>query len=88
MIPTRSRSSTRPPDLITNLLASILSSLLPSDVNVSTDDVALIFRQISLTLVGVIILSSIRTVLRGATRVGQPCTIYSQRFSSTDTTYL
>jgi hypothetical protein len=38
-------------------------------INMSLDDVAVISRQISLALVGVIILSSMRLVLRGVTRV-------------------
>ncbi|KZT00623.1 uncharacterized protein LAESUDRAFT_687929 [Laetiporus sulphureus 93-53] len=44
-----------------------LFSLLPS-VDISGEDVAVISRQISLGLVGVIILSSIRLVLRGVAR--------------------
>lgn len=38
--------------------------------DVKSEDVALIARQISLVLVGVIILTSMRLVLRGVTRVG------------------
>ncbi|KIM82005.1 hypothetical protein PILCRDRAFT_97557 [Piloderma croceum F 1598] len=54
------------PDLITHLLAYLLS-LTPS-IHMSLEDVAVISRQISLVLVGVIILSSMRLVLRGVTR--------------------
>jgi len=55
------------PDLITHFLAYLLS-LTPS-INMSLEEVAVISRQISLVLVGVIILSSMRLVLRGVTRV-------------------
>jgi hypothetical protein len=55
------------PDLITHFLAYLLS-LTPS-IDMSLEDVAVISRQISLVLVGVIILSSMRLVLRGVTRV-------------------
>jgi hypothetical protein len=58
------------PDLITHLLAYLLS-LAPS-IHMSLEDVAVISRQISLALVGVIILSSMRLVLRGVTRVSLP----------------
>jgi len=54
------------PDLITHLLAYLLS-LVPS-IDMSLEDVVVISRQISLVLVGVIILSSMRLVLRGVTR--------------------
>ncbi|KAF9472678.1 G protein-coupled receptor 89 [Pholiota conissans] len=63
-LPTRQSSST--PDLITDLLASLLSRL--SSVEVKTEELASFARQMSLVLVGIIILSSIRLVLRGATR--------------------
>ncbi|KAF9497388.1 hypothetical protein BDN71DRAFT_1444856 [Pleurotus eryngii] len=53
------------PDLITQFLAYLLSHI-SSEVNLA--DVARMSRQISLVLVGVIILSSIRLVLRGVTR--------------------
>jgi len=66
-LPTRRSSSTATyPDLITDLLAHILSS------EVKLEDVASLSRQISLALVGVIILTSIRLVLRGVTRVCLP----------------
>ena len=55
------------PDLITHLLAYLLS-LTPS-IHMNLEDIAVISRQISLVLVGVIILSSMRLVLRGVTRV-------------------
>lgn len=45
-----------------------LVGLLPS-VHIPPEDVAVISRQISLALVGVIILSSLRLVLRGVARV-------------------
>ncbi|KIK02881.1 hypothetical protein K443DRAFT_96034 [Laccaria amethystina LaAM-08-1] len=62
-LPTRRSSSTTTyPDLITDLLAHILSS------EIKLEDVASLSRQISLALVGVIILTSIRLVLRGVTR--------------------
>ena len=60
-------SASNYPDLITHLLAYLLS-LVPS-IDMSLEDVAVISRQISLVLVGVIILSSMRLVLRGVTRV-------------------
>ncbi|GBE86872.1 hypothetical protein SCP_1001140 [Sparassis crispa] len=53
-------------DMMSTAIAHLLS-LLPS-VEISTKDIALISRQISLGLVGVIILSSIRLVLRGVAR--------------------
>ena len=45
--------------------------------DVGRDEVALLARQISLVLVGAIILSSIRLVLRGVARVGA-CYAYTQ----------
>ncbi|KDQ55997.1 hypothetical protein JAAARDRAFT_36792 [Jaapia argillacea MUCL 33604] len=67
MRPVRSQDpGTSSPDVITHLLAYSLS-LLPS-LDLAEEDIAVISRQISLALVGVIILSSIRLVLRGATR--------------------
>ncbi|KAI0682547.1 Abscisic acid G-protein coupled receptor-domain-containing protein, partial [Cytidiella melzeri] len=53
-------------DYITIFLAYLLS-LMPK-AHFKHDDIALISRQISLALVGVIILSSIRLVLRGVTK--------------------
>ncbi|KAI0799733.1 Abscisic acid G-protein coupled receptor-domain-containing protein [Irpex lacteus] len=53
-------------DFITILLAYLVS-LIPK-VHFQHEDVALMARQINLALVGIIILSSIRLVLRGVTR--------------------
>ncbi|KAJ3542078.1 hypothetical protein NM688_g6011 [Phlebia brevispora] len=61
--PVRPRTNT---DVLTILLAHALS-LFPS-IQLSPDEVAVVSRQISLGLVGIIILSSIRTVLRGVAR--------------------
>ncbi|KAF8170773.1 G protein-coupled receptor 89 [Pholiota molesta] len=63
-VSTRQLSSTT--DLITDLLASLLSRL--SSAEVKTEELASFARQLSLMLVGIIILSSIRLVLRGVTR--------------------
>ncbi|KAJ8690450.1 hypothetical protein PTI98_011877 [Pleurotus ostreatus] len=66
IISSRSTShQTSYPDLITQFLAYLLTHI-SSEVNLA--DVARMSRQISLVLVGVIILSSIRLVLRGVTR--------------------
>lgn len=54
-------------DVLSIVLVRILS-FVPA-VHISTEQVALISRQISLALVGLIILSSIRRVLRGVARV-------------------
>ncbi|THU80039.1 hypothetical protein K435DRAFT_874795 [Dendrothele bispora CBS 962.96] len=61
-----SSSSTNYPDLITRLLADFLS-LINADVDL--EELAWVARQVSLVLVGVIVLSSIRMVLRGVGRV-------------------
>lgn len=53
-----------------------LVGLLPS-VHIPPEDVAVISRQISLALVGVIILSSLRLVLRGVARVSAPRVVVS-----------
>ncbi|KZT66792.1 hypothetical protein DAEQUDRAFT_695181 [Daedalea quercina L-15889] len=60
------QQSSRSVDMLSIGLAKLLS-LLPS-VQIDESDVAIISRQISLGLVGVIILSSIRLVLRGVAR--------------------
>jgi hypothetical protein len=60
-------SASNYPDLITHLLVYLLS-LVPS-IDMSLEDVAVISRQISLALVGIIIISSMRVVLQGVTRV-------------------
>ena len=65
----RSSSSTTYPDLITDMLAYLLSRFY-SGSEIKMEDLASFARQLSLVLVGIIILSSIRLVLRGATRVG------------------
>jgi len=51
------------------MLAYFLSRFY-SGSEIKTEDLASFARQLSLMLVGIIILSSIRLVLRGATRVG------------------
>lgn len=61
------------PDLITQFLAYLLSHI-SSEVNLA--DVARMSRQISLVLVGIIILSSIRLVLRGVTRVAKSSSLF------------
>jgi hypothetical protein len=59
-------SRTTPPDVITHILAYVLSLLSPTEVKF--EEVARISRQISLALVGLIILTSLRLVLRGVTQ--------------------
>jgi len=69
LIPVSQDTSSRPttpPDVITHVLAYILSLLSPTEVKF--EEVARIGRQISLALVGVIIITSLRLVLRGVTR--------------------
>ncbi|EKM52448.1 uncharacterized protein PHACADRAFT_164382 [Phanerochaete carnosa HHB-10118-sp] len=71
VLPRRPRASPsdtgrRTTDVITVCLAYLLS-LIPA-VHVDADGIAMLARQISLALVGVIILSSIRMVLRGVAR--------------------
>lgn len=61
------RQTSRSVDMLSIGLAKMLSLL--SSVHIEEDGVAVISRQISLGLVGVIILSSIRLVLRGVARV-------------------
>lgn len=60
-------AATSYPDIITHFLAYLLS-LLPS-LKVEPEDTAVLAREISLVLVGVIIMSSVRLILRGVTRV-------------------
>jgi Abscisic acid G-protein coupled receptor len=69
LTPARSQnsSSSTYPDLITHLLAYVIAIFPSSDVEL--EDVAVLSRQISLVLVGIIILSSIRLVLRGVMKV-------------------
>ncbi|KAF8900147.1 Abscisic acid G-protein coupled receptor-domain-containing protein [Gymnopilus junonius] len=66
----RTSSTTTYTDLITDLLAYLLSKLYSdeSESRIRTEDIASFSRQLSLVLVGIIILSSIRLVLRGVTR--------------------
>ncbi|KAJ7493539.1 G protein-coupled receptor 89 [Mycena latifolia] len=63
---TSSSSTTSYPDVATDAVARLLRALAPQ---IQLEDVARVMRHISLVLVGVIILSSIRLVLRGVTRV-------------------
>lgn len=69
---TNPRQTSRSVDMLSIGLAKLLSLL--SSVHLEEDGVAVISRQISLGLVGVIILSSIRLVLRGVARVRIPST--------------
>jgi hypothetical protein len=64
--PETSSSTTSYPDVATEALTELLGKLSP---RIQFDDVARATRHISLVLVGVIILTSIRLVLRGVTRV-------------------
>ena len=64
-------------DVITVCLAYLLA-LLPA-VHVAPADVAVLARQISLALVGAIILSSIRLVLRGVARVSCAYPLFKAR---------
>ncbi|TRM55151.1 Abscisic acid G-protein coupled receptor-domain-containing protein [Schizophyllum amplum] len=70
LFPSNAGYNTTTSDLLTDLLAYSLSIVSREEV-VGRDDVALISRQISLGLVGVIILMSLRLVLRGVTRALQ-----------------
>ena len=69
LFPSRRSSSSRSsyPDLITDILAYVLSFV--TLVDVKFEEVALLSRQLSLGLVGLIILTSLRLVLKGVTRV-------------------
>jgi hypothetical protein len=62
----RGSSTTTYPDLITHWLTFTFSKLSPTALEI--EEAVLISRQISLALVGIIILTSIRLVLRGVTR--------------------
>jgi hypothetical protein len=62
-----SGSGTSPPDVVTRLLASVIA-LLPS-LQFGSKDISASARQISLLLVGAIIMSSVRMLLRGVGRV-------------------
>lgn len=61
-----SSTTTSYPDIVTSALANVLQQLWPE---VQLDAVARATRHVSLVFVGVIILSSVRRVLRGVTRV-------------------
>ncbi|KAJ7726831.1 G protein-coupled receptor 89 [Mycena maculata] len=63
--PTSSSPTTSYPDVVTETVAELLAGVSP---RVQFDDVARAMRHLSLMLVGVIILSSIRLVLRSVTR--------------------
>lgn len=63
----RETPTTTYPDLISELLAYALTWFSPSKVEFA--DVVNFSSQLSLVLVGLIILSSMRLVLRGVTRV-------------------
>ncbi|KAF7373791.1 G protein-coupled receptor 89 [Mycena sanguinolenta] len=63
--PSSSSSTTSYPDIVTKAIAELLDKVWPG---IEFDDVARTTRHLSLVLVGVIILSSIRLVLRGVTR--------------------
>ncbi len=66
-------SSTNYPDIISELLVYILSWVYTSRY-IELEDVTPIARQLSLAFVGIMILTSIRLVLRGVTRVRNiPC---------------
>jgi len=60
-----SASTASYPDIVTEAVAELLGKVSP---DIQFDDVARATRHISLVLVGVIILTSIRLVLRGVTR--------------------
>jgi hypothetical protein len=66
ILPSLSSSNTNYPDLITHVMAYLLSRV---DPNINTEKVAAIGRTVSLILVGVIIASSIRLVLIRVTRL-------------------
>ena len=59
--------ATNYPDLLAKLVGDLLS--LTSENKVDVEAVGSVMRQISLGLVGLIILNSLRLVLRGVTRV-------------------
>jgi len=61
-------SSRNYPDIISELLVYILSLVYTSRY-IELEDVTPIARQLSLGFVGIMILTSIRLVLRGVTRV-------------------
>ncbi|KAI0791074.1 Abscisic acid G-protein coupled receptor-domain-containing protein [Abortiporus biennis] len=64
--PTQSETRTTSIDFLTMILAYILS--LFSSVHLSPEDISVVSRQISLLFVGIIILTSIRMVLRSVAR--------------------
>lgn len=72
-------------DFIAVFLAYLLS-LVPA-IHVEHEEIALMARQINLALVGVIILSSIRLVLRGVARVSFSAWIVSRLLSHSAVVY-
>jgi len=68
-LPISSSSSTNYPDLLSQLAVYVLTKL---SGNVDAERIGSVARQISLLLVGVVIVISIRLVLRNVTRVS-PC---------------
>ncbi|KAL1708910.1 Abscisic acid G-protein coupled receptor-domain-containing protein [Schizophyllum commune] len=81
LFPSNAGYNTTTSDLLTDLLAYSLSIVSREEV-IARDDVALISRQISLALVGVIILTSLRLVLRGVTRVSEPLQVTSRNLGA------
>ncbi|EIN05158.1 hypothetical protein PUNSTDRAFT_146054 [Punctularia strigosozonata HHB-11173 SS5] len=67
LLPIRTRSSSSSTDVTARLLHAAIS-VLPFTKNISMDSATAISRQISLVLVGFMIISSIRLVLRGVVR--------------------
>ncbi|KAF8637139.1 hypothetical protein AX17_003043 [Amanita inopinata Kibby_2008] len=69
LLPSRrhASSATTYPDIISELLVYVLS-LVSANQNIRLEDIARISRQLSLVFVGILILTSIRLVLRGVTR--------------------
>ncbi|KAJ6554381.1 Abscisic acid G-protein coupled receptor-domain-containing protein [Mycena capillaripes] len=74
-----SSSTTSYPDIVTEAVAKLLGKL---SFRVQFDDVARATRHISLVLVGVIILTSIRLVLRGVTRSVQALRVTSRNLGA------
>ncbi|KAF5376741.1 hypothetical protein D9615_007881 [Tricholomella constricta] len=68
LVPSRRTSSQSQTDLIADLLARILAPGHSSGSHLDRDAIACPARQLSLVLVGLIILTSVRRVLKGATR--------------------
>jgi len=66
----RELSNTTYSDIITHYLAYAISKSSLGD-SITREQIALFARQLSLLFVGIILLSSIRMILRGVTRVGR-----------------